>query len=88
MEPWRIVYAAVCMHAATTPLPVAICSTHKVTLQHLDKLGLLPPAHQALPCMTICSIPHPQAAIAKVGAHRFYTDLFLVGLLYHLYNQV
>jgi hypothetical protein len=28
-----------------------------------------------------------QAAIAKVGAQRFYTDLFMVGLLYHLYNQ-
>lgn len=27
------------------------------------------------------------AAIAKVGEQRFYTDLFLVGLLYHLYNQ-
>eukprot|EP00197_Chlamydomonas_leiostraca_P002462 CAMPEP_0202857102 /NCGR_PEP_ID=MMETSP1391-20130828/167_1 /ASSEMBLY_ACC=CAM_ASM_000867 /TAXON_ID=1034604 /ORGANISM="Chlamydomonas leiostraca, Strain SAG 11-49" /LENGTH=391 /DNA_ID=CAMNT_0049535861 /DNA_START=15 /DNA_END=1190 /DNA_ORIENTATION=+ len=28
-----------------------------------------------------------EVAIAKVGAQRFYTDLFLVGLLYHLYNQ-
>ncbi|KIZ06023.1 hypothetical protein MNEG_1930 [Monoraphidium neglectum] len=28
-----------------------------------------------------------QAAIAKVGESRFYLDLFLVGLLYHLYNQ-
>ncbi|KAI8477039.1 MAG: plastid triose phosphate/phosphate translocator [Monoraphidium minutum] len=28
-----------------------------------------------------------QAAIAKVGANRFYFDLFMVGLLYHLYNQ-
>eukprot|EP00878_Enallax_costatus_P001378 GHUV01001528.1.p1 GENE.GHUV01001528.1~~GHUV01001528.1.p1 ORF type:complete len:401 (+),score=111.93 GHUV01001528.1:253-1455(+) len=27
------------------------------------------------------------AAIAKVGESRFYTDLFMVGLLYHLYNQ-
>jgi solute carrier family 35 protein E1 len=29
-----------------------------------------------------------KAAIAKVGASRFYTDLLLVGILYHLYNQV
>lgn len=28
------------------------------------------------------------AAIAKVGAKAFYGQLFLVGLLYHLYNQV
>ncbi|GLC43444.1 hypothetical protein PLESTB_001557900 [Pleodorina starrii] len=28
-----------------------------------------------------------KAAIAKVGATRFYTDLFMVGMLYHLYNQ-
>lgn len=28
------------------------------------------------------------AAIAKVGAQRFWFDLFMVGLLYHLYNQV
>eukprot|EP00877_Chromochloris_zofingiensis_P001947 jgi/Chrzof1/11753/Cz06g08130.t1_TPT len=28
-----------------------------------------------------------QAAIAKVGANRFYLDLAMVGLLYHLYNQ-
>jgi hypothetical protein len=28
------------------------------------------------------------SAIAAVGAQRFYTDLFMVGLLYHLYNQV
>ncbi|GBF93760.1 triose phosphate phosphate translocator [Raphidocelis subcapitata] len=28
-----------------------------------------------------------QAAIAKVGEARFYGDLFMVGLLYHLYNQ-
>ncbi|GFR48233.1 hypothetical protein Agub_g10095 [Astrephomene gubernaculifera] len=28
-----------------------------------------------------------QTAIAKVGAQRFYTDLFMVGMLYHLYNQ-
>jgi len=28
-----------------------------------------------------------EAAIAKVGAQRFYFDLFMVGLLYHLYNQ-
>lgn len=28
-----------------------------------------------------------QAAIAKVGATRFWGDLFMVGLLYHLYNQ-
>lgn len=28
------------------------------------------------------------AAIAKVGATRFYLDLVMVGLLYHLYNQV
>jgi len=28
-----------------------------------------------------------EAAIAKVGAARFYGDLFAVGLLYHLYNQ-
>lgn len=27
-------------------------------------------------------------AIAKVGAQRFWFDLFMVGLLYHLYNQV
>lgn len=27
------------------------------------------------------------AAIAKVGEARFYGDLFMVGLLYHLYNQ-
>lgn len=27
------------------------------------------------------------AAIAKVGEFRFYSDLFMVGLLYHLYNQ-
>nr|ABH10984.1 plastid triose phosphate/phosphate translocator [Polytomella parva] len=27
------------------------------------------------------------AAIAKVGAQRFYTELVAVGLLYHLYNQ-
>eukprot|EP00775_Hariotina_reticulata_P002946 gene2946-3231_t len=27
------------------------------------------------------------AAIQKVGETRFYTDLFMVGLLYHLYNQ-
>lgn len=26
-------------------------------------------------------------AIAAVGAQRFYLDLFMVGLLYHLYNQ-
>ncbi len=29
-----------------------------------------------------------EAAIAKVGAQRFYLDLVGVGLLYHLYNQV
>jgi diaminopimelate decarboxylase/solute carrier family 35 protein E1 len=29
-----------------------------------------------------------EVAIAKVGAQRFYFDLFMVGLLYHLYNQV
>lgn len=29
-----------------------------------------------------------KAAIAKVGAQRFYLDLFMVGMLYHLYNQV
>lgn len=29
-----------------------------------------------------------KAAIAKVGAQRFYVDLFAVGMLYHLYNQV
>lgn len=29
-----------------------------------------------------------KAAIANVGASRFYTDLFMVGMLYHLYNQV
>ena len=28
------------------------------------------------------------AAIAAVGATRFYGDLLAVGLLYHLYNQV
>ncbi|PNH01462.1 Triose phosphate/phosphate translocator TPT, chloroplastic [Tetrabaena socialis] len=28
-----------------------------------------------------------EAAIAKVGAQHFYTDLLMVGLLYHLYNQ-
>ncbi|KAG2493019.1 hypothetical protein HYH03_008682 [Edaphochlamys debaryana] len=28
-----------------------------------------------------------KVAIAKVGETRFYTDLFLVGMLYHLYNQ-
>ncbi len=28
------------------------------------------------------------AAVAKVGAQRFYLDLVAVGLLYHLYNQV
>lgn len=28
-----------------------------------------------------------ETAIAKVGASRFWGDLFLVGLLYHLYNQ-
>lgn len=27
-------------------------------------------------------------AIAKVGAQKFWTDLAMVGLLYHLYNQV
>lgn len=27
-------------------------------------------------------------AIAKVGATKFITDLFWVGLFYHLYNQV
>jgi len=27
------------------------------------------------------------AAIAKVGAQQFWGDLFMVGLLYHLYNQ-
>ena len=29
-----------------------------------------------------------KAAIAAVGATRFWGDLFAVGLLYHLYNQV
>ncbi len=29
-----------------------------------------------------------EAAIAKVGAQRFYGDLIAVGMLYHLYNQV
>lgn len=29
-----------------------------------------------------------QAAIAKVGATQFWGDLFAVGMLYHLYNQV
>lgn len=29
-----------------------------------------------------------KAAIAKVGAQRFWMDLVGVGLLYHLYNQV
>ena len=29
-----------------------------------------------------------KAAIAKVGAQRFYLDLLAVGMLYHLYNQV
>ncbi len=28
------------------------------------------------------------AAVAKVGAKAFYGQLLLVGLLYHLYNQV
>ena len=28
-----------------------------------------------------------KAAIAKVGATRFWGDMFMVGLLYHLYNQ-
>lgn len=28
-----------------------------------------------------------ETAIAKVGATRFWGDLFMVGLLYHLYNQ-
>lgn len=28
-----------------------------------------------------------EAAIAKVGAQRFWLDLFGVGMLYHLYNQ-
>ncbi|KAG2424566.1 hypothetical protein HXX76_014446 [Chlamydomonas incerta] len=28
-----------------------------------------------------------KAAVAAVGAQRFYTDLFMVGMLYHLYNQ-
>ena len=27
-------------------------------------------------------------AIAKVGLTKFVSDLFLVGLFYHLYNQV
>jgi len=27
------------------------------------------------------------AAVAKVGAQKFYTQMFTVGLLYHLYNQ-
>jgi solute carrier family 35, member E1 len=29
-----------------------------------------------------------KAAIAQVGAQRFWLDLFMVGMLYHLYNQV
>lgn len=29
-----------------------------------------------------------KTAIAKVGAQRFWLDLTMVGLLYHLYNQV
>ena len=29
-----------------------------------------------------------EKAIAAVGATRFWGDLFAVGLLYHLYNQV
>lgn len=28
------------------------------------------------------------AAIAKVGMQKFVTDLFWVGMFYHLYNQV
>lgn len=27
-------------------------------------------------------------AIAKVGLHKFLSDLFLIGIFYHLYNQV
>ena len=29
-----------------------------------------------------------ETAITKVGANQFYLDLLMVGLLYHLYNQV
>lgn len=40
-----------------------------------------------------CSLPFYAAAfvacpVTQVGEMRFYTDLFMVGLLYHLYNQV
>ncbi|GBG68781.1 hypothetical protein CBR_g3321 [Chara braunii] len=28
------------------------------------------------------------AGVAKVGAYKFYTDLFWVGMFYHLYNQL
>lgn len=27
-------------------------------------------------------------AIAKVGLHKFISDLFWIGMFYHLYNQV
>lgn len=27
-------------------------------------------------------------AIAKVGLHKFLSDLFWIGMFYHLYNQV
>lgn len=30
----------------------------------------------------------PAVVSMQVGEQRFYTDLFMVGLLYHLYNQV
>lgn len=45
-------------------------------------------------CVPLCLIAEGgtlmkgvETAIATVGAQRFYLDLFMVGMLYHLYNQ-
>jgi hypothetical protein len=40
---------------------------------------------------TVVALPPADVALVlclQVGEMRFYTDLFMVGLLYHLYNQV
>jgi hypothetical protein len=68
-------HTRISLNALHTPLPPTHTNTHK------NRQTSYAPLHRPTP-------PPPQAAIAKVGESRFYLDLFLVGLLYHLYNQV
>lgn len=66
------------------------------TIKNLDSTAIY--AYTTLISMLICVplalifegptlIAGSQAAIAKVGAYKFYSSLVSVGLLYHLYNQ-